>query len=95
MRFWAGYYTPDGKWEDGCINLSTADIVSSTARDTKDGFAYAQELELVDQGAAKGMLKARLAFRFFSHTDGAERFLEIDLEAFPMPAMMAGAEAKQ
>ena len=83
----ADYYTPDGKWEDGRINLSTAVIVSNTARDTKDGFAYAQELELVDHGA----LKARLAFRFFSRTDGAERFLEIDLEAFPMPAM-TGAE---
>ena len=44
MGFWAGYYTPDGKWEDGRINLSTAVIVSNTARDTKDGFAYAQEL---------------------------------------------------
>ena len=48
----------------------------------------------MDHGAAKGMLKARLAFRFFSCTDGAERFLEIDLEAFPMPAMMAGAVAE-
>ena len=93
MRFWAGYYTPDGKWEDGRINLSTASVVSSTARDTQDGFAYAQELQIVDHGAAKGMLKARLAFRFFNRTDSSEHFLEIDLEAYPMPAM-AGAEAK-
>ena len=69
-------YTPDGSCT-GRVNIGIAELLM----DATEEVAYVQDILLGE------ILTLRMIIRYFRTTDGAERFNEWPMEAFPLPVV--------